>query len=136
MLPGSGLCSQGNKKGFFMKILFVDDQEELLEIYQEELSHFFPEHEVETALNGELALTLCQEKAFDIIFTDGKMPVMDGIEFARQLKEMNYKTHLVMITGHHEHTRDIDMASLNFKKVLSKPISFDGLISYIKEVKL
>ena len=117
-----------------MKVLFVDDQVELLEIYEEEISYHFPELVIKTAINGEEALALCKKNSFDIVFTDGKMPVMDGVEFAKQLKQINYATHLVVITGHHELLEDIDEDSLNIRKILLKPISFDTLISYIREV--
>lgn len=117
-----------------MKLLFVDDQIELLEIYEEEISYHFPDFEIKTAANGVEALDLCKQIKFDMVFTDGKMPIMDGPEFARQLVQLQYPTHLVLITGHHEFLGEIDEKSLNIQKIILKPISFDGLLSYIKNV--
>lgn len=57
---------------------------------------------VYTANNGLQALETAQYKKPDIVFTDIRMPVMDGIEFARQLREKDKRVKIIFLTGYDE----------------------------------
>ncbi len=67
------------------KILVVDDDEKLLKL----IGFLFEPQPVslETATNGEKGLALAKETLPDLIMTDLMMPVMDGHEFCKTLKE-------------------------------------------------
>ena len=67
------------------KILIVDDEEDILEF----LSYHFKKnnYEVFTSLDGLGALSLAFEQRPDVIISDIRMPVMDGIEMCRTIKE-------------------------------------------------
>ncbi|MBU3914796.1 response regulator, partial [bacterium] len=45
-------------------------------------------HEVSLAANGKEAIDLYQQDAFDLIFMDGNMPVMDGLEATQKIREI------------------------------------------------
>ena len=57
---------------------------------------------VYTANNGLQALETAEFKKPDIVFTDIRMPVMDGIEFARQLREKDKRVKIIFLTGYDE----------------------------------
>lgn len=65
-------------------LLFVDDNDEMREFLEDQLSKDFV---VETAGNGEEALKKLREGRFDIIVTDIMMPVLDGYELCREIKQ-------------------------------------------------
>lgn len=114
------------------KVLFVDDEEALLEIYVDEVSHYIPEVQVLTAENGVEALKVYDEHKPEIVFTDGKMPKMNGLELAKELSKKDHPPVVYMITGHFGQVLDDQDMTSTIKRVFDKPVSFDELISFIK----
>ena len=67
------------------KILIIDDERGIRNTLKEILAD--EGHEVEVAENGKQGLEMAQAKAYDLIFSDIKMPEMDGMEVLKALKE-------------------------------------------------
>lgn len=83
------------------RILVVDDVADLREYYVEVLKNngFI---NVDQADNGLTALEACKHKQYDLILCDFSMPFMNGAKFYNKLKEMNYNTNFVMVSGYCE----------------------------------
>lgn len=90
-----------------IKVLVVDDNEGDLLVFEEaieEIQSYLKNKEIdisfeiEKAKNGSIALEKIDIDIFDIIFLDIKMPVMNGIECLRNIKEKNIKSYIVMFT--------------------------------------
>jgi CheY-like chemotaxis protein len=62
------------------KVLIVDDEQDLVELYQEFLSHCGSKPEVRTATSGARALALLEAEPFHLLITDLNMPSMDGFQ--------------------------------------------------------
>jgi DNA-binding response OmpR family regulator len=81
-----------------IRILYVDDEPELLEI-----GKLFLEKEegfsVETLSSARVALDRVKEDRFDAIISDYQMPEMDGITFLKRLKTSGNKIPFVIFTG-------------------------------------
>lgn len=77
------LTSQQSTKTKEYSILIVEDNPELLEIMKRLLTE---KYNVMTARNGQQALGIIQRRDTDIVITDVMMPVMDGMELTRQIK--------------------------------------------------
>src|SRR5262245_21713449 len=56
-------------------------------------------HEVEHSANGQLALARLEEAPFDVVLTDLKMPVMDGMALMRALHERHIPAAVVVLTA-------------------------------------
>ena len=69
----------------FAKILVVDDSETTRIAIKNVLKS--AGYQVTGAENGKTALLLAQKKHFDLVITDIKMPVMNGIEFIKELRD-------------------------------------------------
>ncbi|MGO4274517.1 response regulator [Paenibacillus sp. TAF58] len=55
-----------------------------------------------TAKNGREALQRMEELRPDIILTDVRMPIMDGLEFSRRAKQINRNVQIAFLSGHDE----------------------------------
>ncbi|HIJ78902.1 MAG: sigma-54 dependent transcriptional regulator [Desulfobulbaceae bacterium] len=80
------------------KILVVDDEQNMRIALYEALSR--GGHEVSVAENGSMALEMIRKSRPELLITDIKMPVMDGIELLRQVKALVPELPVVIITGY------------------------------------
>ncbi|MCG6945015.1 MAG: response regulator [Deltaproteobacteria bacterium] len=115
------------------KILIVDDEQDIREVLEISLSDLG--YEVYTAENGEEALRIIEEVTPRIVLTDIRMPIMDGIELLRKIKQENSEIEVIMITGH----GDMDLAIKSLKHeatdFITKPIKDEVLEIALKRAK-
>ena len=113
-----------------MKILIVDDERSIRntmkEIFEDE------GHNADVAEDGQVALELISKEHYDVIFSDIKMPKMDGTEFLEKAIESGTDSPIVMISGH----GDIDTAVECIKKgafdFIQKPLDLNRILITIK----
>ena len=79
------------------KILIVDDEESIRNLLQLTLEE--EGYEVQTATNGEEGVEKIKSEFFDVLLTDIKMPIMDGIELLKIAKIFNPEIVAILITG-------------------------------------
>jgi DNA-binding response OmpR family regulator len=68
-----------------IKILVVDDDLQMRELLQDFFS--FVGYQVESAANGIEALSLVEKGGYNLIITDYEMPVLNGVEFVKKVRE-------------------------------------------------
>ena len=80
-------------------ILVVDDESEIAAVLAEALERV--RHRVDVAANGAMALEMLERRDYDLILTDTKMPVLDGVEFYLALERRfpQYCRRLIFVTG-------------------------------------
>ena len=79
------------------KILFVDDEPNILQAIQRQLRSRF---DVETAVSGDEALRILKEKGpFAVIVSDMRMPGMNGVELLTRVRDSYPETVRLMLTG-------------------------------------
>jgi DNA-binding response OmpR family regulator len=79
------------------KILIVDDASSVADFIREMLRSFG--HEADVSLSVSQALSLFEAVNYDLVITDYTMPGMNGVDFARRLKERNPSQLIMLITG-------------------------------------
>ena len=101
-------------------ILIIDDEKPTLHMFQLLLGTFG--YNVLTAENGQQGLEVFIAQRPDIIITDIKMPIMDGIEVLKKVKELAPHVEVVVITGHGD--MDLAVKSLNHDATdfIDKPV--------------
>ncbi len=104
-----------------IKILVVEDNLDLLKTYKSLLQTLG--FSVQTAANGATAWEFMQSADFDIVFTDIKMPALDGVELLKKIRARN-NLHpcVLMISGHTEYPVDL-LFQYGVNGFLAKPVS-------------
>lgn len=80
-------------------------------------------YEVSTALTGEEGLERIAENAYDVVFTDIKMPGIDGMEVAEQIKSKCPWTPVVVITGFGTEEHEAKASVLGLSGFVRKPLT-------------
>ena len=86
------------------KIMVVDDEANIRELYREELEDMG--YEVTTVADGAEALAVIDTTKFDLVTLDMRMPDIDGIETLRKMKEKDSTLPIVICTAYEEYKHD------------------------------
>lgn len=116
-----------------MQILLIDDERAIRRALKEILE--FENCQVEEAESGTQALQQLGQKNFDLIFSDIKMPQMDGIELLEQIKKMGIETPVVMISGHGTVETAVGAIKLGAFDFIEKPLDLNRILVLLRQVK-
>ena len=114
-----------------LKILVVDDNEEFCLNVTDILE--LQGYEVVSAHDGFKGLELVKENGFDLVLMDVKMPVMDGVETYKKVKEIAPDTPVIMVTAFAVEELLSEALRQGAYGSLKKPIDFDQLLELIKQ---
>ncbi len=114
------------------EILFVDDDTTILSLVEEYLSAF--NYRVSVVDNGLKALELIEEKNFDIVFTDFKMPDINGLELLALIKEYRPLTEVIIVTGHGTMESAIQAMKYGSYDYIQKPFKLEVLKILIEKI--
>lgn len=104
-----------------LKVLVIDDDAVVGRSFDRVLSD--KGYDVSTALSGEEALQTMNDSEFDVVFTDIKMPGMDGLEVTERIKERCPWTPVVVITGYGTDDNEARAAVLGASGFVRKPLT-------------
>ncbi|OAS16070.1 response regulator transcription factor [Paenibacillus oryzisoli] len=88
-----------------------------------------------TAKNGREALQRMEELRPDIILTDVRMPIMDGLEFSRRAKQINRNVQIAFLSGHDEFHYIKAALSVEAIGYLLKPLDMGELQHLMEKIK-
>ena len=124
------------KLNVMAKLLVIDDERSIRNTLKEILAD--EGHDVDTAENGQQGLEMAQKTAYDLIYSDIKMPGMDGLEFLVKLKNgendengdasLNGETPIVMITGHGDVETAVQALKAGAYDFLLKPLDLNRIL--------
>jgi DNA-binding NtrC family response regulator len=104
-----------------LQVLVIDDDAVVGRSFDRVLSE--KGYEVSTALSGEEALDTIENTEFDVVFTDIKMPGMDGLEVAERIKARCPWTPVVVITGYGTAENEARASVLGVSGFVHKPLT-------------
>ena len=115
-------------------ILIVDDNQDLTDYLQAELKNRFKK--IEVAVHGEEALLACKKHKPDIVVSDIQMPVMNGYELCRNIKQDLEISHIpvILLTARIDEESRIFGYKNGADDYLSKPFEIDTLCSVIRSL--
>lgn len=116
-----------------MRVLFVDDEPMILKSLSICMRRDRPDWECAYASDGLGALRLLDDRAFDAIVADVRMPGMDGAELLARVRATHPGATRVVLTGHAE--RSIMTRALGVAHgFLSKPCEIDDIIACLERL--
>jgi DNA-binding response OmpR family regulator len=113
-----------------MHVLIVEDEPEMAKLLSRGLEE--EQFEVTVARDGRSALEMSSAEPYDVILLDVMLPRMSGIEVARQLREREQETPVLMLTARdslHDIVKGLDSGADDY---LTKPFSFLELLARIR----
>lgn len=113
-----------------LKVLVVDDNEEFCKSVTDNLE--LEGYEVITVLDGLKALDLVKRNNFALVLMDIKMPVMDGVETFKKIKQIAPEIPVIMITAFAVEDLIREALREGAFGTLNKPLDFDELFELIE----
>lgn len=112
-------------------VLIVDDEEVICEI----MAAWFARHarRVLSACNGQEALKLLAENRVDVIVSDVRMPVMDGVALVRAIAATGApRPRVILVTGFSD-LQPRDAYALGVEAIIEKPLERDHLLDAVRK---
>ncbi len=122
-----------DKRLFGKRVLLVEDSED----NQRLVTKFLNKEgaAVDTASNGALGYEAALKKKYDVSLMDIQMPIMDGYEATRRLRETGYTDPIIALTAHAMLEEKERCLRSGFSDYLSKPIDRNALVESILHAK-
>jgi len=125
-----------------ISILFVEDDEIILELQSSILAKSLPDVILYTAVNGRLGLELFKTHTPDIVITDINMSEMCGVQMAENIRALTTVTKIIAITGKSIKTSkhgeavticNPDGKTVKFDYVIVKPVDLSELFGVVEQ---
>lgn len=113
------------------KILCVDDEEVILSSFRKIL--VLDGYSVDTVETGQEALGMIQRHHYDFVFTDLKMPLMDGVEVTKSVKHLRPDIDVIIITGYASVETAVETMKYGAMDYVQKPFTEDELLAFVKK---
>ncbi|OKP72276.1 hypothetical protein A3842_22750 [Paenibacillus sp. P3E] len=116
-------------------ILLVDDEPAHLTGLSGMLRRLRPEYGIVTARNGREALEICSARCFQIIITDIRMPLMDGLHFLEQLTPQLAPRRVIYLSGYSRFEYAQKAMSLGSSEYMLKPLDPQKFIAVLEKTE-
>ncbi|QKF91528.1 MULTISPECIES: response regulator transcription factor [unclassified Campylobacter] len=120
----------GNLKD--LTILLVEDEHRVRESMGEVFASEFKK--VITAGNGDEGLKKFKKFSPDIVVTDIAMPITDGLDMSKEIKEISKNTPIIVLSAFSEKERLLKAIDVGIDKYLMKPIDMDELFTVLENI--
>ena len=112
------------------RILAVDDEEIVLNSFRKVL--VLAGYSIDTVEHGSEALGLIRKNDYDFVFTDLKMPGMDGVEVTKAVKHLRPDIDVIVITGYASIETAVETVQFGAMAYIEKPFTEDELLAFVK----
>ena len=112
------------------RILAVDDEEIILDSFRKIL--VLAGFSIDTVERGSEVLGLIRKNDYDFVFTDLRMPEMDGVEVTKAVKHLRPDIDVIVITGYASIETAVETVRFGAMDYVEKPFTEDELIKFVK----
>jgi len=113
------------------RILAVDDESIILDSFRKIL--VVAGYSIDTVEKGREALGLILKNDYDFVFTDLKMPEMDGLEVTKAVKHLRPDIDVIVITGYASIETAVETMKYGAMDYVQKPFTEDELIAFFNK---
>jgi DNA-binding response OmpR family regulator len=114
-----------------MRVLLVDDEEELVTTLVERLE--IRGHWAVGVLTGEEAIARVKDQVFDVAVLDVKMPGEDGVEIMKRLKRICPGLPIILLTGHMSQEASDRGMQAGANDYIIKPVDIEDLVVKMRQ---
>ena len=115
-----------------MKILLAEDEQQLSRVLETAMTH--EGYQVDVAFEGQEAVDLAKENAYDLMILDIMMPVKTGIEALKEIRQTGNTTHVIMLTAMSEVDDKVTGLDAGADDYLTKPFSLKELLARLRSM--
>ena len=83
--------------------------------------------------NGEMALEVLREQRIDVMFTDIRMPKMDGIELVKRMQELPHVPLTVAVSGYDDFSYAVEMLRSGVREYILKPVEREKITEILQK---
>ena len=112
--------------------IVLEDDPETNELMCTTLKNFF--NKVYPAFDGEMALELYKEHQPNILFIDIILPGRSGLEIAREIRDINPKQLIVIVSGSDDMSDISKAVEIGVNNFIRKPINVDKMIDVLNDI--
>lgn len=113
------------------RILAVDDEEIILDSFRKIL--VLAGYSIDTVEAGKEALGLIKKYDYDFVFTDLKMPEMDGVDVTKAVKHLRPDIDVIVITGYATIETAVETMKYGALDYVQKPFTEDELVEFVNK---
>ncbi len=84
--------------------------------------------------NGVMALEILKNQEVDVMFTDIRMPKMDGIELVKAIQELPHRPLIAVISGYDDFSYAVEMLRLGVKEYILKPVDREKIVEVLTKL--
>jgi len=112
------------------RILAVDDEKVILDSFRKTL--VLAGYSIDTVETGSEVLGLIRKRDYDFVFTDLRMPEMDGVEVTKAVKHLRPDIDVIVITGYASIETAVETVKFGAMDYVQKPFTEDELLEFVK----
>lgn len=117
-----------------VRILIVDDEEDLVNTLQRLLLQEFPGSRVHVAFSGEEGLSRLAARSYDLLIADFRMPGFDGLELIKGVRYLDTRVPIVLMTGYGSMSIQEEAGQLGVNLYVAKPFDVDKMLSAVRKL--
>ena len=112
-------------------LLYVEDESEARNMLSRMLAVNYPGLVIQVAENGESGLELFRQLRPQIVLTDINMPVMNGIQMAREMRAIEPEVAIVAVTAHSDTSYLLSAIEIGIHHYVLKPVNYVDLFAVV-----
>ena len=114
-------------------ILYVEDEPDTREIIGRAIASDYPDLSLYSAADGAEGLELFKRHRPELVITDIRMPVMDGIRMAGEIQAIDPEVEIIALTAYSDTTFMLSAIEVGFNHYILKPLDLDKLFEAVEK---